>query len=161
MRVTVLPMQGERRFLGVDTARGSFDTVDDETVILDSSTGVLTLLVGIGPEIWERLLGGADRAALLAEIADTYDDTAATDVSTFLDDLLAAGLVVAIDAADARHATPPAWSQPYRAPQIERYDDIADIMMMDPIHEVDQTRGWPRPVDGNGHGAGNGAHPTE
>jgi len=154
-------MHGDGRFIGVDTARSSYDTVDGETVILDSSTGVLTLLVGIGPEIWERLVGGADREALLAEIAGTYDDVAATAAGSFLDELLAAKLIVPCDAGTPGDAAPAPWPTEYRPPQIEVYDDIADIMMMDPIHEVDQTRGWPRPVDGNGHGAGNGAHPTE
>ncbi len=154
-------MPGEGRFIGVDAARSSYDTVDGETVILDSSTGVLTLLVGIGPGIWERLVGGADREALLAEIAGTYDDVAAAAAGSFLDELLAAELVVPCGEATPGDAAPAPWPAEYRAPQIEVYDDIADIMMMDPIHEVDQTRGWPRPVDGNGHGAGNGAHPAE
>jgi hypothetical protein len=136
-------MQGERRLLGVDITRSNFDTVDDETVILDSSTGVLTLLVGIGPQIWERLVGGADRTALLAEIAATFDDDAATEAGVFLDDLLTAGLVVELDELAPAGAAPSAWSETYRAPKVERYDDIADIMMMDPIHEVDRTRGWP------------------
>jgi hypothetical protein len=26
---------------------------------------------------------------------------------------------------------------------LEHYDDIADIMTMDPIHEVDTSLGWP------------------
>jgi hypothetical protein len=28
---------------------------------------------------------------------------------------------------------------------LERYDDIADIIAMDPIHEVDENAGWPKP----------------
>ena len=29
------------------------------------------------------------------------------------------------------------------APQIEKYDEISDIIAMDPIHDVDPTKGWP------------------
>ena len=52
--------------------------------------------------------------------------------------------MVEVDGIESGVAAPTAWPNAYTAPQIERYDDIADIMMMDPIHEVDKTLGWPR-----------------
>ena len=33
------------------------------------------------------------------------------------------------------------------APAMERYDQIADIISMDPIHEVDPAEGWPHRQD--------------
>lgn len=133
-------------FIGVDTSRCNHDTVDDETVILDSTTGVLTLLVGIGPLIWERLVGGLDRSPLVAEVTDVYGAEAGADVDAFLEELIGAGLVVGVESLETGSATPAPtpWPQPYVAPQIERYEDIADIMTMDPIHEVDTALGWPR-----------------
>jgi hypothetical protein len=140
-------MSVAKPFIGVDASRCNHDTVDGETVILDATNGVLTLLVGIGPLIWERLVGGADRGSLVAEVTDMYGDAAAADTNSFLDELIGAELVVQVDHL-APSPTPASWSAVYVAPQIERYDDIADIMTMDPIHEVDKTLGWPRPVDG-------------
>jgi hypothetical protein len=145
---TVLEVMPTKPFIGVDTARCNHDTVDGETVILDATTGVLTLLIGIGPLIWERLVGGVDRNSLLAEVAGTYGPDAAADATGFLDELIGAGFVVELDGIESGVPAATAWPDDYAAPQIERYDDIADIMMMDPIHEVDKTLGWPRiPVD--------------
>ncbi len=31
----------------------------------------------------------------------------------------------------------------FATPAIERYEDIADIIAMDPVHDIDTTKGWP------------------
>ena len=35
----------------------------------------------------------------------------------------------------------------FAVPVMERYDQIADIISMDPIHEVDPAAGWPHRQD--------------
>jgi hypothetical protein len=39
------------------------------------------------------------------------------------------------------------WPATFVTPVIESYDEISDIINMDPIHDVDQDRGWPRRPD--------------
>jgi hypothetical protein len=39
---------------------------------------------------------------------------------------------------------PPADSLPYRPPVFEKFDDMQDFFLLDPIHDVGST-GWPRP----------------
>ena len=63
---------------------------------------------------------------------------------SYAPELIDAGFVVELDGIESGTVAPTAWPSDYVAPQVERYDDIADIMMMDPIHEVDKTLGWPR-----------------
>ena len=132
-----------RQILGVNESRANHETVEGETLILDPTTGVLTLLAGSGPLIWERLIVGADRGALLREIADVYGDAAATDAAAHLDELIASDLVIAIDGRTSAATEPTPWPAAYIRPTIERFEDIADIMTMDPIHEVDARLGWP------------------
>jgi len=36
------------------------------------------------------------------------------------------------------------WPDSFVPPGLEKYDDIADIITMDPIHDVDPAKGWPR-----------------
>ena len=41
--------------------------------------------------------------------------------------------------------TPPppnAVRKPYTAPAVQKYDDLEDLLLLDPIHEVDEA-GWP------------------
>jgi hypothetical protein len=37
----------------------------------------------------------------------------------------------------------PALVEPFAPPMLEKYDEIADIIAMDPIHDVDPDKGWP------------------
>ena len=29
-------------------------------------------------------------------------------------------------------------------PVFEKYDDMADLILLDPVHEIDQEEGWPK-----------------
>ena len=61
------------------------------------------------------------------------------------DDLRAAEIVVSTtNAAPAAAAMLP-WPEQFTAPVLERYDDIAKIIAMDPIHDVGPG-GWPQPA---------------
>jgi hypothetical protein len=134
----------------IDSDRFIHDTIDGETVIIDTIAGRLTLLVGIGPIIWTRLFAGAQPSAILGEIDDLYGPTAKQEGGVFIDELSSAGLLVE-SGADDDPATPTTsstaavqtWPKTYVQPGLEHYDDIADIMTMDPIHEVDTSLGWP------------------
>ena len=35
-------------------------------------------------------------------------------------------------------------ARPYEPPQLEKYTDMQDLVLLDPVHEVDAT-GWPHP----------------
>ena len=134
----------------VDGDRYIHDTIDGETVIIDTVAGRLTLLVGVGSAIWTRLLAGAQPPTVVEEVGDVYGSVAADECSSFMDALCAAGLVIeahepvqAATSADPPPAVELPWPTTYEQPGIEQYDDIADIMTMDPIHEVDAGLGWP------------------
>lgn len=133
-------------FLAVDPARCTHEAIDDEILVLDTLTGCLLILGGCGVQVWERFVGGAAPEALLAGIGAAYSAEAADDVRQFIDKLVAEGLVVAgaeSEAADAPAFGPVEWPDTYAAPTLERHDEIAAIMTMDPIHEVDVDKGWP------------------
>ena len=34
--------------------------------------------------------------------------------------------------------------QGYSDPAFEKYDDMADLILLDPVHEIDQEKGWPK-----------------
>jgi hypothetical protein len=130
--------------LRVDTERFIHDTIDGETVIIDTVAGQLTLLVGFGPTVWGEALAGVELDVLAAETSGRFGATAADEVRQFIDGLVEAGMLTVDDEASGAGTTgATGWPDTYATPQLEQYDDIADIMTMDPIHEVDTGRGWP------------------
>jgi hypothetical protein len=128
--------------IGIDANRFIHDTIDGETVIIDTIAGQLTLLVGFGPTVWTQALAGVDVDAFVNEVAARYGGPAADEVRQFVDGLIEAELFTLQDQHDGPDTTT-TWPDTYEPPRLEQYDDIADIMTMDPIHEVDTGRGWP------------------
>lgn len=140
----------------VDTTRFLHETFDGDTVIIDTVTGRLSVLSGLGADVWARLVAptGVATEELLADVGATYGPAAADETKTFLDDVTAAAMLQPVDqppspdplhaADDAQAASAPPWPAVYASPSLEVFDDIADIMTMDPIHDVDVSEGWPR-----------------
>jgi hypothetical protein len=127
------------------------ETLSDETLVIDTASGVFFSLRGVASVLWAMLQHptseGELRAAVRAHFADARDVDA--DVVAFVGALLADGLVVEAD--DRTRADPVAvtWPETYDPPVLKKYDDMADLLLVDPIHDVAADKGWPhRPSDG-------------
>jgi hypothetical protein len=126
------------------------ETVDGEVIAIDLASGSYYSLAGSGPAIWEVLGRGASEDEISAVLADRFE-AEETEIGAAVAALLAQlrenGLIVseegsgagapAIAGADER--------TPFEAPRLERYTDMKDYFLLDPIHEVDSA-GWPRPA---------------
>jgi hypothetical protein len=133
----------ETRF--ADTARFVHETIDDETVLLDSMRGHLFLFTGSGPWLWHRMQHGGAIDEVVNEMSERFGAEAADATRHFLDSLGAAEMLTARPAGEPPSALPNL--ETFVPPVLEKYDDIADIINMDPIHDVDPAQGWPRRVD--------------
>jgi hypothetical protein len=126
------------------------ETVDDEVIAIDLASGSYYSLAGSGPVIWELLGSGVSEAAIVTALAVQFEAEEVeigAAVSALLGQLRENGLVVSEEGAPKEApATPgPGEKVPFEAPRLERYTDMKDYFLLDPIHEVD-TAGWPRPA---------------
>jgi hypothetical protein len=124
------------------------ETFEDETVVVDLDSGTYFSLTELASCIWTAL-PGATRDELVAQVVDRYRDAgdeAGRSVAAFLDALEAEGLVRA-DGHDGPSPGPlPPTPERFAPPRFEKFDDMQDLLLLDPIHDVDET-GWPtRPV---------------
>jgi Coenzyme PQQ synthesis protein D (PqqD) len=125
------------------------ETVDGEVIAIDLEDGSYYSLAGSGPAIWELLGRGASEAEIGAALAARFEAGEAeigAAVSALLGQLQENGLIVTCE--EGGSDTPPArWDDrsTFEAPRLERYNDMKDYFLLDPIHEVDPT-GWPRPA---------------
>lgn len=126
------------------------ETVDGEVIAIDLANGSYYSLAGSGPAIWELLARGVSEAEIGAALAGRFasgDGEIGAAVSALLVQLRENGLIVSEAGvpAGAAPATEAAEKAPFEAPRLERYTDMKDYFLLDPIHEVD-TAGWPRPA---------------
>lgn len=126
------------------------ETVDGEVIAIDLASGSYYSLAGSGPAVWEVLGNGASEAEIDAVLAGQYeadDETIAAAVSELLGQLQESKLIVSDEqpGKGVPVAGGPGEKIPFEAPRLERYTDMKDYFLLDPIHEVD-TAGWPRPA---------------
>ena len=137
--------------LRVNSENAVYEEVDGELIVIDLGSGSYYSLSGCGPAIWEMLVEGASAEEICVALEARFDAPSA-DVEAAAADLLARlrenDLVVAVEGEEASRAAPAVGgggSEPFEPPVLERYTDMKDYFLLDPIHEVDPA-GWPKPA---------------
>lgn len=117
----------------------------DEIVLANYASGIYYNLDGMGAQIWLGIDAGktvvqiVERISALAEVdGSTVDQT----VRTFVGCLLAEGVIIPVEFASSTKEWSPMISGAFSVPQLERFDDLRDLLLLDPIHDVGEN-GWP------------------
>jgi len=125
------------------------ETVGGETIIVNLATGHYFNLQGTAVEIWDSLTRVEPVSSIVDGLSARYDardGEIENAVSMLLGDFEGAGLIVAAENGQAVEAVPapapPGERQPFVAPNFAAFTDMQDIILLDPVHEVDAT-GWP------------------
>lgn len=126
----------------VDTHNVVHETIEGEVIVIHLLQGNYYSLGGSGPAIWQRLLAGASVEQIAGSIPTrgAGPGEAIEQVTSLIESLLADNLLE--PAAEAPPEVPPAEEGEWLPPVLERYTDMNDYFLLDPIHEVDAT-GWP------------------
>jgi len=127
------------------------EVIEGELVMINLERGTYYSAEGSGAFIWELIETGYSLAGILDAARRMFCGDAgeiAAGIRSFVDRLLAEELVLPMDGAAGRepeHPSPPASNGAEFAPPILKvYTDMADILLLDPVHDVDET-GWPKP----------------
>jgi hypothetical protein len=124
------------KIAGPDIVHESFG---GDLVVLNLLSGQYFGLNASGAALWSAIIEGQDTASLSA------DDTTKQMASDFVTQLLDHELIVRDDLAG--EGAPTASISLLIPPTIEAYDDLSDLIVADPIHDVDQNAGWPKLPD--------------
>lgn len=120
------------------------EDLSGEIVILNLANGHYFSLGGIACPIWSLLLAGHTPHSIFTSI-EVRRPELVEGSSEFVKRLLELSLISPRANADAVSAEPidELWSGD--GPTIEVYDDLAELIFADPIHDVDEQAGWPTP----------------
>ncbi len=116
------------------------ETIDGEVVAIDLESGRYYSLEGPAARAWEAIQAGQDLDGIVAAVAAEASmeaDDARADVAAFIAELEAEGLLLDGDG-PASSAEGPGRVRLV----LHRYTDMQDLIVLDPIHDVDET-GWP------------------
>jgi hypothetical protein len=117
----------------------------NEVVLANYASGIYYNLDGTGAQIWLGIQAGKT----VDQIIDGFSATAGADRSvvdqvvwTFVDRLLREGIIMPGSPASSSKDWSPVMSGEFLVPQLERFDDLRDLLLLDPIHDVGEN-GWP------------------
>jgi hypothetical protein len=136
----------------VNSPRVMHETIDEEVMLIDLATGNYYCLRHAGVDIWHAIERGADEGGIGDALELRYDgrrEQMVSAVHQLLEELTGEGLIVSADGdgqAESPVITPTpdgdGTRAPFRGPVLEKHDDMQDLILLDPVHEVDE-RGWP------------------
>lgn len=132
----------------INTPAVSGEIIDGEAIVLHLTNGHYFSMEGSAALIWagiERRLSPESIAEALAARFGLVADEAAKAVGQLIHELLANDLVRPVG---GRGETDPDLGRivpdgvAYAQPRLDIFTDMQDLLLLDPIHEVDET-GWP------------------
>jgi hypothetical protein len=134
---TSLDLAPDTRF-AIDREAIATKVIDGEAIIINLASGLYFSTDGVGALIWERVVAGQSAAEILGALDETFGierPQLERDVGSFLSSLLAEDLVKFHDGEGAGPGVAVDGEAPvaaYKAPQLERYDDLAHFFALDP-----------------------------
>jgi hypothetical protein len=156
----------------IDREYVMFETLDDETVVIDLGTGTYYSISGCGVELWAALVDGSSLGAIVELMQQRFPDIADLQgtVHDWVNQVCKEGLVqvavvggplsvevsqmaeipempenpeVAHVGTTEKLTVPPDGADLFKPPVLSRYTDMQSLLLLDPVHEVDAGAGWP------------------
>lgn len=139
--------------LRVNSPHVIHETIDGEVIVINLASGNYYSVKGAGADVWDVIQAspGADRTTIAAAVAARFGrerEDVERDIAGFLQQLEQEQLVAAGEngavASAAPASEPGAGAKTFEPPSLEKYTDMQDLVLLDPVHEVDGA-GWPHP----------------
>lgn len=128
------------------------EVIDGEAIVVNLDSGAYYSLRDSACVAWELFAQQMPASVVVAQMVSRYDaapDVIAPAVETLLAEMLQENLLVATEAApdveSSLRVTGGDDRLPFAPPVLEKFTDMADLLLLDPIHDVDDA-GWPHPA---------------
>jgi Coenzyme PQQ synthesis protein D (PqqD) len=126
----------------------AFESFADEIVVLNLIDGIYYAFGGAAVVAWPYLVAQHSQSVIAPALATRYSvapDRLGLDLSEFVERLLNEKILLTA----AENTSEINYSQldplpEYQGFSFERHADMEDLLTLDPIHDVDSQKGWPR-----------------
>ncbi len=126
------------------------EVFDGEYVVVNLKNGSYYALSAVSALIWEQLKQGASRAEIVTQLAQHFSGEPAMiehATQNFLNELEQETLITPQPNSSSNSLPIPTLAlsttnAPFTPPILEKFTDMRQVLLLDPIHEVDDS-GWP------------------
>ncbi|MEM7760475.1 MAG: PqqD family peptide modification chaperone [Cyanobacteria bacterium P01_A01_bin.40] len=127
------------------------ETIDGEVVIVNLVKGDYYSLFKTAADIWSLIEQGTTRSNIINNLHHNYDCSAidvADAVEGFLAKIDAEGLIAIVEGELSQEQSlelpeSEISQTKFALPVIEKFTDMEELLLLDPIHEADEDKGWP------------------
>ena len=122
-----------------------FDIADGQAVVINFTTGMYYGTSTLGSAILENLVKGATEKNIadILRSADGCPDDIDGQLKDFINALVEKEILLPEDGeGSAAELSPEAFSEGFDF-TVDEFAEVQDLLMADPIHEVDVEQGWP------------------
>jgi len=126
------------------------ETFEDDTVLIDVEKGIYYSMQGSASAVWHAFDAPRSLAAACDDLSAQLSDVDREKISQLITELVDRNLIVEVE--NAETASAPRLTgfsaMSFVAPVLSVFTDLADLIAIDPVHEVDEQSGWPvRPAN--------------
>lgn len=134
------------------------ETIDGEAVMINLRTGTYYSLAGSGVDVWSALENVATLEEVVEHLVHRYEaprHVIHDDVTGLVEQLRSEELIVPAEGPPSDRpalvALPDANAPRvgYKPPALEKYTDMQDLILLDPVHEIDHDT-WQQPAANQG-----------
>lgn len=134
-------------YYSINSPRIIYENVDNEILIIDTLTGSYFSLKETGSQIWQLIAKNNNNHEIVQHLSpspEANSNQISEDVQFFFQDLLDNNLIIPLEKADQNSENQELSESkiPYVSPKLNKFTDMQDLLLIDPIHDVDQE-GWP------------------
>jgi hypothetical protein len=133
-----------RIFYTIDTSKIVFEKFEDETVMINLTSGNYYGIMNVGKAILTLMEDGISRQNLLAVISKSYGKEITEveeDIQEFLTTLVNEGIAQITEFGSIEFSLIENCLN-YEKPVLEKFTDMQDLILLDPVHDVN-SKGWP------------------
>lgn len=118
---------------------------ENEAVAVNLDTGKYYSMRQLSALLWEALLSQCSIESIAEKISMHYAvdlKKIECDINNFIEILVKENLLKTTENPSDSNLTRFSFSGEYQAPTVEIFSDMQEILLLDPVHDVD-TAGWP------------------
>ncbi|GAB3508595.1 PqqD family protein [Emticicia fontis] len=132
----------------LDSATIAQEVFGNEAVLINIPLGKYYSIRGTtGIRVLELLQEPANAESILTTVQNEFqldETTASAEIVYFLDQLANENIITEASAAVPGVGEESAIKLPYEKLELEIFDDMQELILLDPIHDVESFRGWPQ-----------------
>ena len=123
-----------------------YDMAEGQAIVINFTSGMYYGTSSLGSAVLDALIAGASEESILAAVQAIpgCPDDMAQRMEAFLTQLLEKEVLVAAEGAGTQAAAvDPAAVQDGFDLTVDEFAEVQDLILADPVHEVDVEMGWP------------------